>query len=325
MSARRRRETHAIYLIPGFFGFTNLGRFRYFVHVDRFLRERLAERGVKARVHVVRTHPTASLPAGRRWWWTRSRTPCAGARSSTWSATRRAASTRGWRSRRGWRFRRSDDVERWAGRVRSVVGVRSPQRGTPLAAYLTTRQGQRRLALLSLATSYVLRFGHLPLTALLGLAALFAREEARREGNLLDDLSQQLLADFSLARRRAVGRLLREVFEDQSLLLQLTPEGMDLFSADGARAARRPLRLGRDALATAGRRHHPRRRLRRRRPGDPRDLRADLSAELARRARPPPPGSRLPSAARSSRPTASFPASMRTTASSRRAPRCTAA
>ena len=62
MSARRRREAHAIYLIPGFFGFTNLGRFRYFTHVDRFLRERCAERGIDARVHVVPTHPTASLP-----------------------------------------------------------------------------------------------------------------------------------------------------------------------------------------------------------------------------------------------------------------------
>ena len=61
MPPRPRREAHAIYLIPGFFGFSNLGRLRYFTHVDRFLRERLAERGVDARVSVVRTHPTASL------------------------------------------------------------------------------------------------------------------------------------------------------------------------------------------------------------------------------------------------------------------------
>jgi len=231
MSARRRRETHAIYLIPGFFGFSNLGRFSYFVHVDRFLRGRLAERGVEARVHVVRTHPTASLPVR------------AALVVDTLAHTLRGRevvhlvghSTGGVDARLvvspGVALPTKHDVERWAGRVRSVVGVSSPQCGTPLAAYLATRSGQRRLALLSLATSYVLRFGHLPLAALLGLAALFAREEARREGTLLDDLSQQLLEDFSLARRRAVGRLLREVFEDQSLLLQLTPEGMDLFSA----------------------------------------------------------------------------------------------
>jgi hypothetical protein len=232
MSARRKPEAHAIYLIPGFFGFTNLGRFRYFVHVDRFLRERLAERGVAARVHVVRTHPTASLPTR------------AALVVDTLARTRPRRdeivhlighSTGGVDARLvvtpGVTLPTKHDVERWAGCVRSVVGVSSPQRGTPLAAYLATRSGQRRLALLSLATSYVLRFGHLPLSALVALAALFAREEAKREGTLIDDLSHQLLADFSLSRRRAVGRLLREVFEDQSLLLQLTPEAMDLFAA----------------------------------------------------------------------------------------------
>ena len=122
-------------------------------------------------------------------------------------------------------------VERYAARVRSVVGVSAPQHGTPLAAYLTTRRGQRTLALLSLATSYVLRFGHLPLSALLRLAAFFRRAESQREGTLIDDLAQQLLEDFSRTRRRAVGRLLREVLEDQSLLLQLTPESMAVFAA----------------------------------------------------------------------------------------------
>ena len=231
MSARRSREAHAIYLIPGFFGFTNLGRLRYFSHVDRFLRARLAERGVAARVHVVRTHPTASLP--RR----------AALVLETLARTQRGRgeavhlvghSTGGVDARLaispGASLPTKLDAERWAGRVRSVVGVSAPQHGTPLAAYLTTRRGQRRLALLSLATSYVLRFGHLPITALLALAAVFAREDGR-EGNLLDDLLQQLLADFSLGRRRAVGRLLRQVFEDQALLLQLTPEAMDLFAA----------------------------------------------------------------------------------------------
>ncbi len=232
MSARRRRQAHAIYLIPGFFGFTNLGRLRYFTHVDRFLRERCAERGIEARVHVVRTHPTASL-AKRAALVVESVARTLRGRSeivhlighSTGGIDARLAATP------GVVLPTELDVERWAGRVRSVVGVSSPQHGTPLAAALTTRRGQRTLALLSLVTSYVLRFGHLPLSVLLGIAAAFGRGETRGEGTLIDDLSQQLLEDFSLARRRAVGRLLREVFEDQSLLLQLTPEAMDLFAA----------------------------------------------------------------------------------------------
>jgi hypothetical protein len=77
----------------------------------------------------------------------------------------------------------------------------------------------------------VLRFGHLPLSTLLSLAAAFARERPRREGTLFNDLSQRLLADFSPRRRRAVARLLREVVEDQSLLLQVTPESMEVFNA----------------------------------------------------------------------------------------------
>ncbi len=232
MSARRRREAHAIYLIPGFFGFTNLGRFRYFTHVDRFLRERCAERGINAKVYVVPTHPTASLPKR------------AALVVETVARTLRGRgeivhlighSTGGVDARLavapGVVLPMKLDVERWAGRVRSVVGVSSPQCGTPLAAYLTTRRGQRTLALLSLTTSYLLRFGHVPLSALLGIAVFFRRGETGRDGTLIDDLSRRLLEDFSKTRRRAVSRLLREVFEDQSLLLQLTPEAMDLFAA----------------------------------------------------------------------------------------------
>jgi hypothetical protein len=232
MSARRQgRERHAIYLIPGFFGFANLGRLRYFVHVDQFLRERCAERGIDARVHVVHTHPTASLPAraalvletlAR----TLGRNEVAHLIGhSTGGVDARLAVAP------GVDLPTDANVQRLAGRVRNVVGVSSPHHGTPLAASLTSLRGQRTLALLSLATSYVLRFGSLPLTALLGLAAVFLPAESGREGTLLDDLSQRLLADFSVTRRRAVARLIREVGEDQSLLLQLTPEAMNLFDA----------------------------------------------------------------------------------------------
>ncbi len=233
MSARQRRQRHAIYLIPGFFGFANLGRLRYFVHVDRLLRERCEARGVDARVHVVRTHPTASLPTR------------AALILDTLARTLRGPgevahlighSTGGVDARLatapGVALPTDVDLARWAGRVRSVVGVSAPHHGTPLAAWLTTRRGQQLLVLLSVATSYVLRFGHLPLSALLSLGALFGRDDRpRRKGTLFDDLSDRLLSDFSATRRRAVTRLLREVVEDQSLLLQVTPESMDLFNA----------------------------------------------------------------------------------------------
>jgi hypothetical protein len=232
MSASGGQERHALYLIPGFFGFANLGRLRYFVHVDQFLKERCAERGIEARVHVVHTHPTASLPARAALVLeTLARTLGRGEVAhlighSTGGIDARLATAP------GASLPTDVDAPRWASRVRSVIGVSSPQHGTPLAAALTTRRGQELLALLSLATSYVLRFGHIPLSALVNFAAFFAPSERKQsEGTLFDDLSERLLADFSLTRRRAVARLLREVGEDQSLLLQLTPESMDLFDA----------------------------------------------------------------------------------------------
>ena len=230
---RPARTSHDIYLVPGFFGFANLGKLTYFGHVRPALLERFAERGIAARVHVVKTEPTASL------------TKRAARLAETVTATAKRGdgpihlighSSGGMDARLfatpGVELPTKVAVERIAARVATVVTVATPHHGTPLAAWLTTRRGQQLLALLSLATSYVLRFGHLPLSALLSLAALFGSDDRpRRLGTLFDDLSQRLLADFSVARRRAVARLLREVVEDQSLLLQVTPESMDLFNA----------------------------------------------------------------------------------------------
>lgn len=50
-----------IYLLPGFFGFANLGEIVYFGHVRTLLVEDLRARGVDAEVHVVLSHPTASV------------------------------------------------------------------------------------------------------------------------------------------------------------------------------------------------------------------------------------------------------------------------
>ena len=49
-----------IFLIPGFFGFANLGDFAYWGHVYRKLEALLDERGMPARIHCVKSLPTAS-------------------------------------------------------------------------------------------------------------------------------------------------------------------------------------------------------------------------------------------------------------------------
>ncbi|MFI5364223.1 MAG: hypothetical protein ACHQ4J_01240 [Candidatus Binatia bacterium] len=53
------RDTHYIYLVPGFFGFANLGGLKYFAHVREFLMECSAAWGLKVKVVVVKTPPTS--------------------------------------------------------------------------------------------------------------------------------------------------------------------------------------------------------------------------------------------------------------------------
>jgi triacylglycerol lipase len=228
--------THHVYLIPGFFGFANLGRLRYFLHVHDFLVAGAAARGLRLRVHVVKTRPTASLPlrAARL-----AETVAATLRGGAAVGHLIGHSSGGLDARLfatpGVALPTRVDVARQADRVRTLLTVATPHFGSPLAAALTTRGGQRLLALLSLATSYVLRFGHLPVSALLQFAALFRGSELiGPQRTLLDELSGQLLADFSVGRRRAVQRLLVEVIADQSLLVQLTPEAMAVFNATAA-------------------------------------------------------------------------------------------
>src|SRR5512134_3121561 len=226
-------RTHHIYLVPGFLGFANLGRITYFGHVGRILTERLTALGLEPHIHVVRTSPTASLPAR-----------AARVAEVIDATARRGAaplhlighSSGGLDVRLltapGVGLPTAIDVDRLAARVRTVVTVSTPHHGTPLAALFTTLRGQHLLQLVSLNTVYVLEFGHLPLAALLwmgGLALRFGSFVANSQ--LLDELFGRLLEDFTPGRRRAVRALLQDVVRDQALMLQLTPEAMEVFNA----------------------------------------------------------------------------------------------
>jgi hypothetical protein len=122
------------------------------------------------------------------------------------------------------------DVPRCAAAVRTVVTVATPHHGTPLAEGLGGLLGQQALRILSLATIHTLRSGRLPLAAVLQLARLLRLGRAAPSG-VLEQLYQQLLADFSGERRRAVEGFLADVKTDHGLVSQLTPAGMELFNA----------------------------------------------------------------------------------------------
>src|SRR5213078_5171992 len=231
--ARLMRGRHHIYLVPGFFGFTNLGEIKYFSHVIDFLERRSRALGVRADIHVVRTHPTASLPqrAARVVETIAETMGRAGAvhvigHSSGGLDARLAVAP-------GVSLPSDANVERVARRVRTVITVATPHHGTPLASFFASLLGQRLLRFLSLWTVYVLRFGRLPISVVAKLGALFARldDHVGLNSVLLDQLFGQLLADFSPTRRGAVETFFAEVSRDEALLPQLTPEGMEVFSA----------------------------------------------------------------------------------------------
>ena len=223
---------HDIYLVPGFFGFANLGELKYFAHVREVLTARCVAAGVDVRVHAVKTHPTASLP----------KRAVRVVETIAKTVRRHAAIHLIGHSSGGLDIRlmvaagvslpTELNVEQLAARVRSVVTVATPHYGTPVASIFTGLLGQKVLQLVSLSTMHVLRFGRLPIAVLLALGAVFTRlDDLAVNSALLDELFPKLLDDFSVGRRRAVRALLAEVAADQALLLQLTPEVMELFNA----------------------------------------------------------------------------------------------
>lgn len=223
-----------VFLVPGFFGFANLGELVYFAHVKRLLEEILEDRGVEARVTQVHTHPTASIRtrAARLLETVRETVgpdegPVHLVGHSTGGLDARllvspAAS-----------LGTNVDAEPWATRVRTVVTVATPHRGTPLASFFGSLLGAQLLQLLSLSTVYALRYGGLPMRVMIQLGRVLGRFEDPfgLTTTTIGALYEQLLADFTGDRREAVTRFFTEVGADQSLVTQLSPEAMDAFNA----------------------------------------------------------------------------------------------
>ena len=231
---RRGRSPTAprrLLLVPGFFGFANLGEVKYFGHVQTHLAARLDAAGVPAEIAIVRHHPTASFAAratrvlevvheGRR----NGADPSVHLIGhSSGGIDARLLASPAFAARLEPRDREA------VASIRSVVTVTSPHRGTPAASAFSSVRGAQMLRLLSLGTIYVLRFGRLPIAFLLRLRLLVARlDQGRAPSSLLDHLFDDLLGDFSRPRRRDLIRFFADVGNDQDLLGQLSPETMRL-------------------------------------------------------------------------------------------------
>lgn len=226
-------ELHQVVLVPGFFGFLNLGELNYFSRTVEQLAVRLEQLGVRAEVRAVGTLPTASL---------RSRA------ATLAEAVMRVVPGDGPLHLVGHSSGGLDcrlmvtpsvslptdvDVDAIGRRVRSVVTVASPHYGTPLASIATGVLGQRLLRLLSIVTLYGLRAGKRPLRGAVKAAQVLVRLDdlVGLGGPVLEQLYEQVLADFDDERSDSLERFLGHVQGDQALLPQITPDGLDIFNS----------------------------------------------------------------------------------------------
>ena len=222
-----------LFLIPGFFGFTNLGDLHYFGHVERILTRMLRDQALQANIHVVPTLPTAGLPER-----THALYRCIAQHSEPGDAVHLIGHSTGGLDARlllspSLTFPDGTDATPMAQRVRSVLCLTTPHHGTPSAEFFSGVQGKPMLKLLSLSTLLTLRQGRLPLQILLRLGDVAFRLRERATGNkeLVEELYANLLGQLDPERRASLDAFLVEVSHDQTLLTQLSPDAMALFNA----------------------------------------------------------------------------------------------
>lgn len=217
-----QRGEHHVYLVPGFFGFAYLGGLKYFAHVREVLQPALARRGIDARIHYVRTRPTASIE-----WRARRLAETIEATAGADAVVHLVGHSSGGLDARTLVSPASplDDLAHVAAKVRSVVTLATPHRGTPLAALFTSLPGQRLLRLLSVISVYTIRRGTLP-----GRLAVELLDAIRRfdpdgpsKGRVIDQLFDQVIAEFSEENQAALVDFFEDVARDQALIAQLVP------------------------------------------------------------------------------------------------------
>jgi hypothetical protein len=222
-----------VLLVPGFFGFANLGDFAYFGHVRDFFARYMRRRGIGGEVVVVQTYPTASLRRRA----TRVLETMVDVVDDGDGVVHLIGHSSGGLDVRlltspEVSLPTTLEVERYAAKVKSVVTLSSPHRGSPLATALSSVLGAQILKLISLVTIYTLRTGRVPIAAVFYLVRVLSLPRLPiAAGTLLNNIYRDLLSDFSGDRREALEQFMVTVGDDQELVSQLTPLGMEEFNA----------------------------------------------------------------------------------------------
>ena len=224
------RTKHHLVLIPGLFGFAQLGGFDYFTHVEEALASRFLERGAECDFVLVSSPPTGSIVRRTRVLKEAIDQACAEDEGPIHLI---GHSTGGLDARLLACPTAQPEAPAWFERVQSAVSISTPHYGSPLAQYFTTMAGAQLLNSLSIFTFVTLRFGGPPLTVLSPvIAALGRAEEALGLDIKVFERMTELLVSFIGEQGQAE---VREWFEgirnDKGAIFQLTPESMDIFNA----------------------------------------------------------------------------------------------
>jgi triacylglycerol lipase len=227
---------HHVILIPGFFAFADLGELRYFHGVRESLGEAFRELQLDFEITEIETLPTASVRfrAGK----VLEAIAAVGGREpgpihlvghSTGGLDARVAVTP------HASLATPVDFDAFR-RVASIVTISTPHYGTPLASFFGSVMGQPLLKALASSSIVGLERGRLPFESLLKLGGKLAKLDdwLGFKRTFVDQIYDQLLSDFTDDRRQALIRFLTAVSEDRALIVQLTPDSLDLFNATTA-------------------------------------------------------------------------------------------
>lgn len=230
----RVRTTHRLYLSPGMFGFGRLASYDYFEHLEAGIIERFSEAGAIAEIFVVDVPPTASI---RRRAARLAELVARTSHDNEGPIHLLGHSTGGLDCRivasPGVHLGVDRDVLGWTNRLASVTLLSTPNHGTPLATFFATAKGARLLYALSAFTFVLLALGTPPLTIASQLVIAVGRIDRQlgMQIDLLDSVTDKLLALLDANRAREVRGYLDAIKRDQAAVIQLTPEAMDLFQA----------------------------------------------------------------------------------------------
>jgi len=224
------RPRHHIVLVPGLFGFAQLGGFDYFAHVEEALASRFLECGADCEFVLVSSPPTGSIVRRTQVLMDAIQEACSDDAGAIHLV---GHSTGGLDARLLASPTARPDLPEWFDRVRTVTSISTPHYGTPLAYFFTTMAGTRLLEALSLLTYMTLQVGGPPLTILTPVIASLSRmdEALGIESKVLETTTELLLSFLGEEGQAEVREWFDGIRNDQGAIIQLTPESMDIFNA----------------------------------------------------------------------------------------------